>query len=111
MFTQALRERPKPEEKRRPSPDFRSHLPGFRGYQDQVRHGCGHEQPEQGLFPAKVTRLTDAQLHQTGQAMLGSLAHLAIGLKLRAVLKGASLLQQGFFGMELDPVAPLGFGG
>lgn len=110
MFAQTPRKRPKPDEKRRPSPGFRSHLPGFRGYQGQIRHSCSHQQLEQGLAPADVTRLADAQLHQARQAMLGGLPHLAIGLKLRAVLKGPRLLQQGFLGMELDRAAPVGFG-
>ncbi len=93
MPVQALHQRLKPDEKRRSSPGFRSHLPRLGGDQGQIRHSCGHQQLKQGLLSAKVTRLADAQLYQASQAMLGGLAHLVpVGMKLRAVLKGPRLL-------------------
>jgi len=110
MLAQTLQKRPKPGEKRRLSPGFRSHLPGFSGYQGQIRHGCGYQQLEQGFSPAEVTSLTDTQLHQARQAMLGGLPHLAIRLELGGVLKGPRLLQQSFLRMERDRAAPVGFG-
>ena len=106
MLAQTLQKRPKPDEKRRLSPGFRSHLPGFSGYQGQIRHRSGHQQLEQGFSPAEVTGLADTQLHQASQAMLGGLSHLAIGPELSTVLKGLRLLQQFFLGMKLDGAAP-----
>src|SRR4030067_1603228 len=79
MLAQTLQKRPKPGEKRKLSPGFRSHLPGFSGYQGQIRHRSGHQQLEQGFSPAEVTRLADTQLPQASQAMLGGLSHVEIG--------------------------------
>ena len=76
------------------------HQADFGGHQRQIGDGGGQEELAQGLRPAAVARLAQAELHQPGQPMLGDLAQSAVRSERVAPLEGTCFLQPGFLGME-----------
>ena len=76
----------------------------------EIGHGGRQQKLGFGLEMPLIARLTQAQLHQTRQAVFARLAPDPIGCKGRAGLQGPGLLQQLFLGMQAD-AAPAPGGG
>src|SRR5471032_3350658 len=92
------------------SPSWAPYEPHPGRDQGEIGDGGRKEQLPQRLGPSDRVRLADAQVHQSGDAMFGDLTKAPIRREGRAVLKGASLLEERLLGMKTNATSLAGFG-